>query len=821
MNTESQPGLMVSELPSQRGNDLSHEQTSLLAAIVQSSQEAIIAKTLDGIITAWNPAAERIYGYTAQEAIGQPVTILIPPEKNEEFASLMSRLERGIMIEPFETVRIRKDSRRIDILLTISPLRNSSGELVGASVIASDITNAKEQERSRKSAEERLNLAMEIAHIGVWEWRMDTDHVFWSPNIESIHSMPSGVPVSNFSEVVAHVLPEDRNAFLSVISQAAETGRDFRLEYRLLKSPGTWVAALGKLVDFGTSKRMIGICMDITEQKRLENALLDEAALRESEARLHELADVMPHMVWTMRTDGIITYANQRCIDYTGINPGATGFETTQRFVHPEDVPKARRKFRSALKRGTPHQYEIRIRSSGDLYSWHTIRLIPIRDKNGRTVRWLGSATDVNVQRRAAESFQHATTILKHDVHERTRELSESIASFENMLYNIGHHLRAPLRAMNGFAGILMEDQGVHMSPAAQEAAQRIVCASTRMDRLIADLLAYGRATHDEFPCERVDMDLEVRHALQRFNKQLRARNAQVHVRGFLPRVWSNAGAVGLVLDQLLDNALKFVPPDRSPQIEVTVEHKEGVARVKLKDNGVGIAPEYQARIFHLFETLHGYEGHNGTGVGLALCHKVMQRVNGNIGVKSKPGEGSTFWVEFPLDPTERLPFAINPSDFKSLPPSDGIVITGSDGRVRWVNPGFEKICGYTIDEIIGCKPGELLQGAGSDPVEVQKLRKALRSKTPCTATLVNYRKNREPYWVCMTLHPIRRSDAIEGYASVQREVQIPMDPSIARQLRFGLRNVVRVLRRAPIIAEDLPTMNPHRADPLMQCVDP
>ena len=171
-----------------------------LSAIIESAEDAIISKTLDGIITSWNKGAERIFGYTADEVIGKPVTILIPEGHENEEPTILARLRAGDRIEHYETVRVRKDGKFIDISLTVSPIRGPKGEIVGASKIARDIT---EQRRARKELDEanaRLKLALDASRLGDWSWDAKTDVVTLSDTAERIFDVAPDShshPVSN------------------------------------------------------------------------------------------------------------------------------------------------------------------------------------------------------------------------------------------------------------------------------------------------------------------------------------------------------------------------------------------------------------------------------------------------------------------------------------------------------------------------------------------------------------------------------------------------------------------------------------------------
>src|SRR4051794_29881863 len=163
-----------------------------LSALIESADDAIVSKTLEGIITSWNAGAERVFGYTADEVIGKPITILIPKGHEDEEPKILARLRAGERIEHYETVRVRKDGTMLDISLTVSPIRGAGGRIIGAPKILGDITERRVAERRIKEGAERLNLALSAARLGDWNWDMATDVVTLSDAAAEIFGVSAG-----------------------------------------------------------------------------------------------------------------------------------------------------------------------------------------------------------------------------------------------------------------------------------------------------------------------------------------------------------------------------------------------------------------------------------------------------------------------------------------------------------------------------------------------------------------------------------------------------------------------------------------------------
>ena len=258
-----------------------------LAAIVESSDDAIISKDLNGIITSWNQAAERLFGYRAEEVIGKSVTLLIPAERHDEEPSILARIRRGERIEHYDTLRRRKDGSLRDISLTVSPILDSKGNIVGASKIARDITRRKRVEVALRESEQRLRLATQTGKLGVWDWDIVTNQISWSDSLYAIH----GVSPEDFNGTVegftALIHPEDRRLVSEAIQRAVDSDAPYELEFRAVHPRGgvIWLFTNAIVLRDGPHPvRMLGATMDITQRKRAEEGL------RQSEEKLRRQA---------------------------------------------------------------------------------------------------------------------------------------------------------------------------------------------------------------------------------------------------------------------------------------------------------------------------------------------------------------------------------------------------------------------------------------------------------------------------------------------------------------------------------------------------
>jgi light-regulated signal transduction histidine kinase (bacteriophytochrome) len=250
--------------------------------------------------------------------------------------------------------------------------------------------------------------------------------------------------------------------------------------------------------------------------------------------------------------------------------------------------------------------------------------------------RWNSALREVNIQ-------------LGNRVSERTAELEDTNRELEAFAHSVSHDLRAPLRAMEGFAIALEEDYGEKLDDQGREFVRHIADSANRMDTLIRDLLEYSRLGREELPMQPNDLKEVVRVALGELAAEVVATEADISVADRLPTVNGHRATLVCVATNLISNALKFVRPQTRPVVRIWTEPAGcGKIRLLVEDHGIGIEERHQQRIFRMFERLHGVESFPGTGVGLAVVARACERLGGSCGVDSIPGQGSRFWVELP-----------------------------------------------------------------------------------------------------------------------------------------------------------------------------
>jgi two-component system cell cycle sensor histidine kinase/response regulator CckA len=256
---------------------LAEQAAERLAAIVASSADAIVGKTLDGVITNWNAAAERIFGYTADEMVGQSIFRLIPEELHPAERSLLEQIRRGEGVEFSETARIRKDGRRIYIALSVSPIRDVRGRIIGASSIKRDITERKHAREALALSQERLQLALRGARMGTWRWDATIDELSWDEGLNQLYGLGPQESVTRYEQFIERVHADDRRLVREAVERAIKGVGGLDYEFRIVLPDGRvrWLADQGRVIrdSAGRLVYMTGVCLDVTERKQVDERL--------------------------------------------------------------------------------------------------------------------------------------------------------------------------------------------------------------------------------------------------------------------------------------------------------------------------------------------------------------------------------------------------------------------------------------------------------------------------------------------------------------------------------------------------------------------
>jgi len=404
-----------------------------------------------------------------------------------------------------------------------------------------------------------------------------------------------------------------------------------------------------------------------------------EVAMRQSLDRFRTLVQAVPQMVCVTDPAGTINQVNNRWTEYTGLAAGQTADWVT--VIHPDDTAAARAAWRAALAE-VPDQFirECRVRSASGEYRWMLFKAVPLRSEKGSVFPWVATFTDIDDQKRQREvltalvqmrtsELESANQLLRDEIAERTRaearaqaaavELGRSNEELEKFAYVASHDLQEPLRKIQAFGDRLSKKYRDALGPDGQESVDRMQAAAVRMRTLIDDLLSFSRVTTKAQPFSPVDLGAIARDVLSDLEIQIAQTDGRVDV-GPLPTLEADPLQMRQLFQNLIANALKFHQPDVPPEVVVRAVRWAAVPdgadppppgdgyRLTVVDNGIGFDPAYAERVFEMFQRLHGRGEYEGTGIGLAICRKIVQRHGGRIVARGRPRQGATFLIDLP-----------------------------------------------------------------------------------------------------------------------------------------------------------------------------
>jgi PAS domain S-box-containing protein len=387
---------------------------------------------------------------------------------------------------------------------------------------------------------------------------------------------------------------------------------------------------------------------DITARKKTEEAL------RQSEEQYRTLFNSIDEGFCVIEMlfdekDKPVDYrfleVNPSFEQQTGM-PGAVG--KRMREIAPDHEPHWYEAFGDVALTGKPVRF---INEARALDRWFDVYAFRFGGLESRKVALL--IMNITERRRAEEALltaknqigRHALE-LEQVVAERTGELRETIGELEGFSYSVSHDMRAPLRAMQSFASYLVDEYSDKLDEQGVNYLHQIMRSAVRLDRLIQDVLSYTRILHAKLPLERVDLDRLVRDLIEVFPNGQPIK-PEIQIKGPLPQVRGNEALLAQCVSNLLSNGAKFVSPGTTPHIEISAEAVDDASiRVWFKDNGIGIAPKNHNRIFRLFERIHPTIQYEGTGIGLTIVRKAIERMDAQVGFESELGKGSNFWIQ-------------------------------------------------------------------------------------------------------------------------------------------------------------------------------
>ncbi|MBI1394371.1 MAG: PAS domain S-box protein [Betaproteobacteria bacterium] len=597
-----------------------------------------------GRIRTANPASERIFGYRAGELVGRSIEDLVPEPLRDVHRRQRNEFERpgdsGIGASNRAVDGLRADGSRVPLEITLTTLPDEEGEMVLATM--ADISARRAAELALQESENRYRQLTQSLPQLVWTCRPTGECDFLNAQWVAYTGVPEQAQLPY--GWLDHVHPDDRDALMSSWKAAVETGDDMQVEFRIRRHDGLyrWFdtrATAIKDVE-GRIVKWFGSNTDIEDRK------LFEVRLHETQRRFELAVQATREGLWdwNLVTDDI--YLSPQWFAMLGYAEGEVPYRGDFRatLIHPDEAQGWRTVLQQHFDARTPfHSVECRFRAHDGTYRWMLDRgQVVERDADGRPLRMVGTDTDISDRK-----------VLELSLRQQTEDLTRSNADLERFAYIASHDLQEPLRMVASFLQLLDRKYEGKLDDTGRQYLDFAVGGARRMQALIQDLLRYSRAGRSDEPLVRVDMNRALAVALDNLSVAIADAGAKVSP-DVLPPARGQAGELTQVFQNLVQNALRY-GGEAAPELKISGEcTDDGMCTFSVQDNGVGIAPQHQDRIFELFKRLNPNDGKSGTGIGLATCKRIIERFGGRIWVESQPGAGSTFRFTLPSDTEQR-----------------------------------------------------------------------------------------------------------------------------------------------------------------------
>jgi PAS domain S-box-containing protein len=615
-----------------------------LRAIFNQAAVGIALTELDGRFAQVNRKFCEILGYSPQELRQMKPLDITHPDDVARTRDLMRQLVTGeIPHYVIEKRYLHKEGREIWSLSTITLIKDAAGRPERLIGIIEDITARKQAEQELKGSSDRLHLALIAGGLGDWEWETATDQVLIGQRTAEIFGI-SHEPIS-WTRMRGLLHEEDQERARMAVERALADRTDYNIEYRVVHPGGkvVWVASRGR-GRYGTSGEalgMIGVVADITQRKLAE----------ETRSRLAAVVESSDDAIISMDFGARITTWNKGA-EHTF---GYTAEEIVGKSITLL-IPPSRENEEPALlerlKRGEriEHYETERMRKDGKILHV-SLSVSPVYDANGAIVGVSKISRDITARkqteaelRRAQEELSQHADVLEKEVDARTASLREAIAQLEEFSYSVSHDLRAPLRAIAGYTQLFEKDFGRDLPPAAHVFLDKISRSTERMQRLVNDVLTMSLVARSETSLHPVALQHFIQEIVEQ-HPEMQAPEANISI-ATPHKVIADEAPLGQAVRNLLANAVKFVAPGTRPVIVVRSEQRDDRVRIWFEDNGIGINPEHRGKLFGMFQRLITDSKYEGTGIGLAIVRKAIERMGGTVGVEAGEKAGSRFWVE-------------------------------------------------------------------------------------------------------------------------------------------------------------------------------
>jgi PAS domain S-box-containing protein len=615
---------------------------------------------MDGLVTDANDVFLKLIGYTQDDLNAGRIrwTELTPQDDWERDNFWIAQALSGKPVEAYEKQFIRKDGSFVDVLLGFTLLADSDTK--GVAFIL-DNSKHKAAQRALTFEQAKLRRIVDSSYIGI---------VFATPYGQILDANDAFLSMIGYSRddllndridwraiTPAEFEPQDNAKWKEIIEQGECT--PFEKQYLHKEGHPIDVLLGGALLD-GPEPVAIAYILDISERRRMEESL------KESEQRFRSISDSSPVLIGVTDASTNATYFNKTFLDFSGMSMEELADDGWMRLLHPDDKHDYVEHYLNAFRRRLPLKAEVRFRRFDGEYRWMLAAGAPRLTENGTLLGYFGILTDITEQKETQARLENSEEHLQQMNYKLLNKNNE----LKDFVYAASHDLQEPLRKIMTFSQRLKTRSNGHLDLDTAQTLERIDNSARRMHELINSLLSYSRLTRESQPFVRLSLNHVVQDVLMDLEIPIREAKAQVEIEE-LPTISADPVQFRQLFQNLLSNALKFKRPDVSPNIRIysrllTGDELAAVCsfcnpqhvfhQIVVEDNGVGFESRYADQIFKIFQRLHSRNDYQGTGIGLAICRKIVERHNGYIIAQSDVGKGSRFMILLPPIPSNIQP---------------------------------------------------------------------------------------------------------------------------------------------------------------------
>jgi PAS domain S-box-containing protein len=610
--------------------------------IIDSNIIGVVIADAAGRIIEANDYYLGMIGYSREEFDKGMVDwrAITPPEWLPADEKAIGELRERGTCAPYEKEYVRKDGTRVPVYLADALLAGPAEQIVG---IVLDMTERKRAEDALRSSEKRLRETQEMARLGYWQWDVKTGQVEWSKEVFRIFQLDP----ENFAPQIDSILalspwPEDHQRDTELIHRAMKTHEKGTYEQRFLRpdnSIGYYHSTFQGIYDSGGDLvSIIGTVLDISERKRAE---IDLQILS---SRNQAMLEAIPDIIMEVDANKVYSWANHAGIEFFGAD--VIGKEASFYFAGEQQTYQAVKPiFNGQEEVIYIESWQRRHDGEKRLLAWWCRVL---KDTGGHVAGALSSARDITEIKLAEIEIRQLNEELEHRVQQRTAQLQAANKELEAFSYSVSHDLRAPLRAIDGFSRIVLEEYSPRLDEEGRRLLNVIAGNTKKMGQLIDDLLSFSRLSRQQMASARVDLAALANAVFAELKGSGKERRIEFKV-GALPAAHGDGSMLRQVLQNLLANAIKFTRTRPRARIELSGRIENGEAIYQVKDNGVGFDMTYADKLFGVFQRLHDSTVFEGTGVGLAIAQRIVLRHGGRIWAESSTN-GATFCFSLPAE---------------------------------------------------------------------------------------------------------------------------------------------------------------------------